>query len=94
MKQSLIKTLCCAENELVASYESLKIFQDREQNIDFKEFSIEFIILSIKKLHKYRSNSYSNLKINNLKQLKYFGILATNLISIFPKKLNPRIYCF
>ena len=32
--------------------------------------------------------------LNNLKQLKYFGMFATNLISIFSKKLNPGFIAF
>ena len=93
MKQSLNKRPY-AEKELVASYETFNIFQNRGQNIDFKEFSTEIVTLRIKKLHECRSNLYSNLKRNDLKQLKYFVMLATNLISIFHKEINPRIYCF
>ena len=37
-------------------------------------------------MHEYKSNPYSNFEGNELKQLKYFGMLAANLISIFHKK--------
>ena len=36
-----------AKNELVASYDTLKIFQTRGLNIQFKEFSTEIVTLSI-----------------------------------------------
>ena len=61
-----------AKNELVASYDTLKNFQIRGQNIQFKEFSTEIVTLSIKQLHECGSDPYSNLKRNDLKQLKYF----------------------
>ena len=79
MKQSLIKDLMLKMNckRIIGLW---KFFQAMGQNIGFKEFSIEIVTLSIKKLHECRSNPYSNLKRNNLKQLKYFGMLATNLI--------------
>ena len=79
MKQSLIKDLMLKMNckRIIGLW---NFFQAMGQNIGFKEFSIEIVTLSIKKLHECRSDPYSNLKRNNLKQLKYFGMLATNLI--------------